>query len=51
MKGNMSEDEFKAWGAHAAAQRDTARLRLEGTRDPEKQAELIQRLKEELNKL
>ena len=47
----MSEDEFKAWGAHAAAQRDTTRLRLEGTRDPEKQAELIQRLKEELNKL
>ena len=51
MKGNMSEDEFKAWGAQAAAQRDTTRLRLEGTRDPEKQAELIQRLKEELNKL
>ena len=51
MKGNMTEDEFKAWGAHAAAQRDTTRLRLEGTRDPEKQAELIQRLKEELNKL
>ena len=51
MKGNMTEDEFKAWGVHAAAQRDTTRLRLEGTRDPEKQAELIQRLKEELNKL
>lgn len=51
MKGNMSEDEFKAWGAHAAAQRDTTRLLLEGTRDPEKQAELIQRLQEELNKL
>lgn len=51
MKGNMSEDEFKAWGAQAAAQRDTTRLRLEGTSDPEKQAELIQRLKEELNRL
>ena len=51
MKGNMSEDEFKAWGAQAAAQRDTTRLLLEGTRDPEKQAELLQRLKEELNKL
>ena len=51
MKGNMTEEEFKAWGAQAVAQRDTARLRLEGTSDPEKQAELIQRLKEELNKL
>ena len=46
---NMSEAEFKAWGEQAAAQRDTIRLLLEGTRDPEKQAELIERLREELN--
>ena len=51
MKGNMSEDEFKAWGTQAVAQRDTTRLLLEGTSDPEKQAGLIQRLQEELNKL
>lgn len=51
MKGNMTEDEFKAWGAQAAEQRDTIRLLLEGTRDSEKQAELIQRLQEELNRL
>ena len=51
MKGNMSEDEFKAWGAQAVAQRDSTRLLLERTRDPKKQAGLIQHLKEELNKL
>ena len=51
MKGNMTEDEFKAWGVQAAAQRDTIRLLLEGTRDLEKQAQLIQRLQEELNRL
>ena len=50
MKGNLSEAEFKAWGEQAAAQRDTIRLLLEGTRDPEKQTELIERLREELNK-
>lgn len=51
MKGNMTEEEFKAWGAQAAAQRDTIRLLLEGTKDLEKRAELIQRLHEELNRL
>ena len=51
MKGNMSEDEFKAWGAQAAAQRDTTRLLLERTRDSEKRAELIRQLQAELNKL
>lgn len=51
MKGNMSEAEFKKWGEQAAAQRDTIRLLLEGTRESEKQAELIERLREELNRL
>lgn len=51
MKGNMSEAEFKAWGAHAAAERDTVRLLLEGMGDPEKRAALIERLREELNRL
>ena len=50
IKGNMSKAEFKTWGEQAAAQRDTIRLLLEGTRDPEKQTELIERLREELNK-
>ena len=50
MKGNMSEAEFKSWGEQAAAQRDTIRLLLEGTSDPNKQAELIERLREELNR-
>ena len=45
MKGNMSEDEFKAWGAHAAAQRDTTRLRLEGTRDQRSKLNCFKALK------
>ena len=51
MKGNMSAEEFKAWGEQAAAQRDTTRLRLEGTSDPEKQAKLFEQLREDLNRL
>ena len=51
MKGNMTEDEFKAWGEQAAAQRDTTLLRLEGTADPEGQAKLIEQLREQLNRL
>lgn len=47
----MSEAEFKAWGEQAAAQWDTTRLLLEGTREPKKQLELIEHLREELNKL
>ena len=51
MKGNMTEEEFKAWGEQAAARRDTTLLRLEGTASPEKQAQLIEQLREELNRL
>ena len=49
MKGNMTEAEFKAWGEQAAAQRDTALLRLVGTASPEEQAKLIEQLREQLN--
>lgn len=50
MKGNMSRDDFNAWVEFAAARRDTTRLRLEGTREPEEQARLIKQLREELNR-
>ncbi len=51
MKGNMSREDFGAWVEHAAAERDTVRLLLEGTSNPEKRAELIERLRAELNRL
>jgi len=51
MKGSMTEDEFKAWGGEAVAQRDTALLHLEGTASPEEQAKLIEQLREQLNRL
>ena len=51
MKGNLSREDFGAWVEHAAAERDTIRLLLEGTGDPEKRAELTERLRVELNRL
>ena len=51
MKGNMSADEFKAWGEQAAADRDTAIEQLESTADAALSAAIIQQLKERLNRL
>ncbi len=50
MKGNMSREDFNAWVEFAAARRDTALLRLEGTSDKEEQSRLIEQLREELNR-
>ncbi len=52
MNENMSRENFGARVEHAAAQRDTVRLLLEGTNNPERRwAELIERLRAELNRL
>lgn len=47
----MSREEFNAWVEHAAAERDTIRLLVEGTGDPEKRVELTERMHAELNRL
>ncbi|WP_297301778.1 DUF6076 domain-containing protein [uncultured Oscillibacter sp.] len=51
MKGNMSEDEFKAWGEQAAADRDAAIEQLKAAADAALSASIIQQLKENLNRL
>lgn len=51
MNGNMNREDFGAWVEHTASKRDTVRLLLEGTSDPEKQAELIEWLRAGLNRL
>jgi len=51
MKGNMSRKDFNAWVEFAAGRRDTTLLLLEGTKSAEEKAELIERLREELNRV
>ena len=51
MKGNMSADEFTAWGEQAAAERDAAIEQLKSTADAALSAAIIQQLKEKLNRL
>ncbi len=50
MKGNMNREDFNAWVEFAAGRRDTTLLLLEGMRDPDQRAGLIERLREELNR-
>lgn len=50
MKGNMSRKDFNVWVEKAAAKRDTAILLLEATKEAEKRAALIEKLREELNR-
>ncbi len=50
MKGNMNREDFNAWVEFAAGRRDTTLLLLEGMRDPDQRARLIERLWEELNR-
>jgi len=50
MKGSMSREEFNAWVEFAAGWRDAALLLLEGTKSAEEKAELIEQLREELNR-
>lgn len=49
MKGNMSETDFKAWAAQAAADRDAAIEQITPEIDAILKAQIIERLREELN--
>lgn len=51
MKGNMSETEFKAWATQAAADRDAAIKQITPEIDAILKAQIIERLREELNRL
>ncbi len=50
MKGNMSREDFNARVEVAAGQRDATLLLLEGAKSAKEKAELIQRLREGLNR-
>ena len=50
MKGNMSEEAFKTWAAQAARDRDTAIEQVKAALDENLKAQVIERLKEELNR-
>ena len=50
MKGNMSETEFKAWATQAASDRDAAIEQITPETDAELKAQIIERLREELNR-
>lgn len=50
MKGNMSREVFNAWVERAAAKRDSIILLLKATKKAEKQAALIEDLRQELNR-
>jgi len=50
MKGNMSETEFNAWAVQAAAERDTAIEQTKAAIDAAMKAQVIERLREELNR-
>ena len=50
MKGNMSETEFKAWVAQATADRDTAIERIAPDIDAALKAQIIEQLREKLNR-
>ena len=50
MKGNMSETEFKAWAAQAAADRDAAIEQIKSSVDAVMKAYMINQLREKLNR-
>ena len=50
MKGNMSEKDFKAWAAQAAADWDTAIEQITPSVDAVMRAYIIERLREKLNR-
>lgn len=50
MKGNMSEEDFKAWGTQAAADRDSAIEQIRPGIDAALKARIIEQLKEKLNR-
>lgn len=50
MKGNMSEAEFKAWAAQAAADRDAAIEQITPSADAVMRAYVIEQLRKNLNR-
>ncbi len=50
MKGNMSETDFKVWAAQAAADRDVAIEQIKPGIDAAVKAQIIERLREKLNR-
>ena len=50
MKGNMSENEFKAWATQAAADRDAAIEQIKPSVDAVMKAYIINQLREKLNR-
>ena len=50
MKGNMSEADFKAWATQAAADRDAAIEEIKPKIDAMVRAQIIERLREQLNR-
>ncbi len=50
MKGNMNEEAFKAWATQAARYRDVAIEQVKAALDENLKAQVIERLKEELNR-
>ena len=51
MKGNMTREDFNAWGDRAAAERDFTIERLAVAKSAEEKARCIEELREELNRL
>lgn len=50
MKGNMSETDFKAWATQAAADRDAAIEQITPEIDAALKAQIIEQLREKLNR-
>lgn len=51
MKGNMSREEFNAWGEQAAERRDLANVLLREADSEETRAQIIETMRENLNRL
>lgn len=51
MKGNMSREEFNAWGEQAAERRDLAIVLLRQADSEEERAQIIEAMREDLNRL
>lgn len=51
MKGNMSREEFNAWGEQAAERRDLAIALLRQADSEEERAQIIETMREDLNRL
>ena len=51
MKGNMSREEFHAWGEQAAERRDLVIALLRQADSEEERAQTIEAMREDLNRL